>query len=461
MFDSHVHLLPGVDDGAKDFAQSIEMLERAKADGVTHWIVTPHLNHVCSQYSYEALREAFTQWREALRQNTAYNNLLFGVEVYIDEEYLAELSTMQSLPTFENSKYMLIEFNRTTKLETMQAAIHELKLRGVKPIIAHVEAYKDLVTHPEYVKALCDDGAMVQVSANTFLDKRYHKFIKALMGLNAIDLVASDGHNLHARQPVLKEVYNWVKNHYSVEWANRLFIDSPKVVFNGHEYDRPFTIIKPRKSYYISLAATAMVGLALLVTGVSQLGNIDFINRTPSEIAGVNDDETLTDESMPAGAAEQGEAQASSETTANTTTEDINANKATTTTTTTTSSATTEAATQAIAAVPTYDEVVNTYMDQLYALQNQYTADVERIYNSIQDTRNFVTDEAKRKATIDAYLEEAGNLETICDNNVYAVLYEFQNELELHDYDVAIIEESRAEYHRIKEETKNTYLNNF
>jgi len=46
-------------------------------------------------------------------------------------------------------------------------------------------------------------------------------------------------------------------------------------------------------------------------------------------------------------------------------------------------------------------------------------------------------------------------------NNVYEVLYDFQNELEAYKYDVSIIEESRAEYHRIKEETKNRYLNNF
>ena len=247
MIDSHVHLLPGVDDGAQDYAYALEMFERSLVDGVTHWIVTPHLNHACSKYSYEELKEKYVDWRETLKQNSVYDSLLFGAEVYVDEAFANEISTMDALPTFENSNYMLIEFNRNTKLEMMQAVIHELKLRQVTPIMAHVEVYKVLIETPVSVRLLADEGALIQVSANSILDKRYQAFVKTLIQLNAIDLIASDGHNLHARKPLLSEAYNRVVKSFSKAWADRLFIDSPKIVYSGLKYKRPMTLVPPKK----------------------------------------------------------------------------------------------------------------------------------------------------------------------------------------------------------------------
>lgn len=459
MIDSHVHLLPGVDDGAQDYAYALEMFDRSLVDGVTHWIVTPHLNHACSKYSYEELKEKYADWRETLKQNSVYDSLLFGAEVYVDEAFANEISTMNALPTFENSNYMLIEFNRNTKLEMMQAVIHELKLREVTPILAHVEVYKVLIENPVSVKSLADDGALIQVSANSILDKRYQAFVKTLIQLNAIDLIASDGHNLHARKPLLSEAYNRVDKSFSKVWADRLFIDSPKIVYSGLKYKRPLTLIAPKKRFYIGIALSTLVAMALIVMGASQL---NLFNNNAAEIVLEGTAETtetfnLTDESLASGAANQ---VGGSATTADAQATETMATSETAATEAIAGKSATEVG-QTVSTPPTFAAIEDNYVSQLRGLQDQYTADVQRIYNSIQDTRNFVTDEVKRKAIINTYLEEAGTLETICDNNVYDLLYDFQNELEIYKYEVAVIEDVRAEYHRIKEATKNEYLSNF
>ncbi len=36
MFDIHSHILPGIDDGAKDLSESLALLKMAQDDGITH-----------------------------------------------------------------------------------------------------------------------------------------------------------------------------------------------------------------------------------------------------------------------------------------------------------------------------------------------------------------------------------------------------------------------------------------
>ncbi|MGZ5479832.1 MAG: CpsB/CapC family capsule biosynthesis tyrosine phosphatase [Candidatus Aminicenantales bacterium] len=43
MIDLHNHLLPDWDDGAADAAESLRMLEVARADGISKIVLTPHV----------------------------------------------------------------------------------------------------------------------------------------------------------------------------------------------------------------------------------------------------------------------------------------------------------------------------------------------------------------------------------------------------------------------------------
>ena len=42
MRDMHCHILPGVDDGSRSLEESLQMLEAAKAAGITSITCTPH-----------------------------------------------------------------------------------------------------------------------------------------------------------------------------------------------------------------------------------------------------------------------------------------------------------------------------------------------------------------------------------------------------------------------------------
>lgn len=59
MRDIHCHILPGVDDGARDLAMSLSMLEAAKAAGVTSIVCTPHCRD--PYFDYDAMWAAFRE----------------------------------------------------------------------------------------------------------------------------------------------------------------------------------------------------------------------------------------------------------------------------------------------------------------------------------------------------------------------------------------------------------------
>ena len=44
MIDIHSHILPGIDDGAKDLNESLALLNIAQNDGITHMVATPHIH---------------------------------------------------------------------------------------------------------------------------------------------------------------------------------------------------------------------------------------------------------------------------------------------------------------------------------------------------------------------------------------------------------------------------------
>ena len=57
MRDIHCHILPGVDDGARDLDESLAMLEAAKLAGVTSIVCTPHCRD--PYFDYDAMWDAY------------------------------------------------------------------------------------------------------------------------------------------------------------------------------------------------------------------------------------------------------------------------------------------------------------------------------------------------------------------------------------------------------------------
>jgi protein-tyrosine phosphatase len=80
MIDFHSHVLPGIDDGAKDVETSVAMLEESKRQGVTTIVCTPH---------YSGRKHSPARFKE--KRNAAYERLKPHIPEGIDLRLGAEV----------------------------------------------------------------------------------------------------------------------------------------------------------------------------------------------------------------------------------------------------------------------------------------------------------------------------------------------------------------------------------
>ena len=106
--DIHAHILPQVDDGAKDMETSLKLLEILKEQGVTDVIATPHFypDEDNSEEFALLIRNAYT----ALKKETIGKNL---PNIYLGCElrYFNGIGKSSAIKQFaiSGTKYLLLE----------------------------------------------------------------------------------------------------------------------------------------------------------------------------------------------------------------------------------------------------------------------------------------------------------------------------------------------------------------
>ena len=58
--DFHSHVLPGIDDGAKDVKMSVEMIKECLSQGISTIVCTPHYYYSQKNSVEEFLRKLYT-----------------------------------------------------------------------------------------------------------------------------------------------------------------------------------------------------------------------------------------------------------------------------------------------------------------------------------------------------------------------------------------------------------------
>ena len=241
MIDLHNHLLPGVDDGAKKVEETLEFLRLARRDGVKVVVATPHMKPGVYDNSRETILERVALVREAAKGDEAEGvALLPGAEVYFTADLVARARAKALMTVGDRGRYLLLELPYQQIPMQVDETIFQLRLLRITPLMAHPERVAYYLENIERVAASVRIGALTQVTAASLTGKfgdKARDFARAMLRRGLVHVLASDGHDVLYRPPILSEGFRAAAAEAGERAARRMVEDTPQAILDGRELE--------------------------------------------------------------------------------------------------------------------------------------------------------------------------------------------------------------------------------
>jgi protein-tyrosine phosphatase len=236
MIDIHCHILPGVDDGARDMEASLAMARRAVEDGIEVIVATPHWPLEADPVSAARIVELTAEVQAELDREQIPLRLIPGHECAITPELPEELAKGGALGFGGKTRYALLETPYHHLPFYLRDIVFQVQSRGFAPVIAHPERNPIVQHNPEQLIEYVRSGCLVQVTASSLTGQWGAASKKAGLALfrkGLAHIIASDAHSPNSRPPVMSEARKLVADVVSEEVARRAVEDLPRKIING------------------------------------------------------------------------------------------------------------------------------------------------------------------------------------------------------------------------------------
>ena len=195
--DMHSHLLPGIDDGAKDLDTSIALIQKMSSYGIKNFITTPHVLGDMYPNTPEIIKSKLNEVREALQKRNITDITIDAAAEYMLDEQFSLLLEKNDILTLKDN-YILVEMSYFNPPLNIFNILFEIQLKGYKPILAHPERYNFYHNDFEKFYKLKNAGCLFQLnllSVSEYYGKNIQKISKKLLNLGMYDFVGTDLHN--------------------------------------------------------------------------------------------------------------------------------------------------------------------------------------------------------------------------------------------------------------------------
>ena len=241
MIDIHAHILPGVDDGAKNWEQSLEMAHLAVKDGIRIMVATPHLFtgrtlDLSQLNDKESILQHVAQLRQKLSEAKIPLEIIPGCDFPLGVESLQLLEDGRALTINDANRYLLLELPDISLPPATEEICFQLQSRGLTPIITHPERHLIIQEMPHKLKRLIDLGCLVQMTGNSltgWFGRRVKKISQQLIKLGYVHLLATDAHDPQRRPPLLSQAVTELSRLVGENRARAMVHDLPGKIIAG------------------------------------------------------------------------------------------------------------------------------------------------------------------------------------------------------------------------------------
>lgn len=193
--DIHSHILPGIDDGAKNIEESLKLISEMKKMGFSKIIGTPHVYTGLYENTNETILNSYNLIENIIDEKI---KIKYAAEYLIDNTIIAKAND-KTLLTIKDS-FVLVEFSFAGMQINIEEILFELQINGYIPVLAHPERYDFLFNDNNHklLFKLKDLGCNFQLNLLSLIGyygRKVSDQAEKLIKFNIYDFSGSDIHN--------------------------------------------------------------------------------------------------------------------------------------------------------------------------------------------------------------------------------------------------------------------------
>ncbi len=258
--DIHCHLVPGIDDGARDAADSLAMAMLAVEEGIKTVVVTPHQLGSFSSNTGDEIRVRVAELQELLHSNDIPLRVLPGADVRIDSGMVQQVLQGEVLSLGDHRKHVLLELPHELYLP-LEPLLDELASHGMVGILSHPERNQGILQRPSLIEPLVEAGCLMQVTAgslNGAFGTSSQSLAEQMCRRGLVHFLATDAHGPKSRRPKMRQAYERARELAGPDAATLWCSTFPRCVAEGK--DVPGGVVQvsaPRRSMWSLLKRAA------------------------------------------------------------------------------------------------------------------------------------------------------------------------------------------------------------
>jgi protein-tyrosine phosphatase len=249
--DIHCHLIPGIDDGARSWDESLAMARIAVADGIATITATPHQLGSYSHNDGELIHSRTAELRKFLHDHDVPLRVLAGADVRIEPETIRLIQEGQVLTLAERRKHVLLELPHELYFP-LDGLLVNLEKAGLVGILSHPERNQGLRKQPNIVTTLVEQGCLMQVTASSLFGvfgPECQATAEWMIRSGLVHFIATDAHGAKTRRPLMSRAFQRVVQLANHETAVDLCCGNPGGVVDGRDVPRGVRTVKTNKPH--------------------------------------------------------------------------------------------------------------------------------------------------------------------------------------------------------------------